>query len=172
MVRSEWSCVFPLCVSDSIAFADCDPSVLTSGNSRALISVFKPGNHARRFRPVPGVCFVVVRKCTVKWVLPRRKFYRNATTPMSRIRVVKTSVAFCPLFVPRACVIRDEIVSTWRFADPEESCYNICFPWVRRCNPRGGRFSDKRLVFFRDRLALRRKGRIKCDEERETKRDK
>jgi len=172
MVRSEWSCIFPLCISDSIAFADCEPPIFTSRNSRALVSIFEPGNNARRFRPVPGMCLVVVRKCAVKWVLPRSKFYWNVTTPMSRIRIVKTAIAFCPLFVPRACAIRDEIVSAWRFADPEDCCYNIYFPWVPLRNPRGGRFSDERLVFFRDRLALSSKSQISHDQKCETKRDK
>src|SRR5215467_11684872 len=147
MVRSEWSRVFPLCISDSIAFADGYPSIFTSGNSRVLISLFEPRNNARRFWPMPGMRLVVVRKCAVKWVLLRRKFYRNVLTPMGRIRIIKTAVAFYPLFVPRTCAIRDEIVSAWRFPDPKECRYNICFPRVLPRRPRGGRFFDERLIF-------------------------
>jgi hypothetical protein len=90
---------------------------------------------------------------------------------MGRIRVIKTAEALCPVFVPRACVIRDEIVSAWLFPDPEEGCHNICFPGVPLGSPRDGRFFDERFVFFRDRFDLSSKGRIKRDEERETKRD-
>jgi hypothetical protein len=118
------------------------------------------------------MCFVVVRKRAVKWVLLRRKFYSNVPTPMGRIRVVKTAVAFCPLFVPRTCAIRDEIVPARLFPDPEECRYNICFPRVLPRRPRGGRLFDERLIFSSDRFALSSKGRIKRDQERETKRDK
>jgi hypothetical protein len=121
---------------------------------------------------MPGTRFVVVRKCAVKWVLPRRKFYRNAFTPVGRIRIIKTAVAFCPLFVPRTCAIRDEIVSARLFSDPEECRYNICFPRVPLRRPRGGRFFDERLILSSDRFVLGSKGRIKRDQERETKRDK
>ena len=60
MVRSEWSCVFPLGISDSIAFADCYPSIFASGNSRTLIRFLKPRNNTRRFSPVARMCFVIV----------------------------------------------------------------------------------------------------------------
>ena len=60
-----------------------------------------------------GMCFVIVGKCAVKWVLLRYEFYRDMITPMGRIWIVKTSVVFGPLFVPGTCAIRDEIISTW-----------------------------------------------------------
>ena len=131
MVRSEWSCVFPLRISNSIAFADRDPSIFARGNSRTLVRLFEPRNNARRFRPVACMCFVVVGECAVKWVLLRCKFYRDIITPMGRIWVIKTAVAFCPLFVPGTCAIRDEIISTWLFADPKDRCHDVCFPWIR-----------------------------------------
>ena len=56
-------------LSDSIAFADRHPAIFASGNSRAAVCVLKPRNNTRRFRPMVGMCFVVVRKCAVKWVL-------------------------------------------------------------------------------------------------------
>ncbi len=172
MVRSEWSCVFPLRISDSIAFADRDPSIFASGNSRALVRLFEPRNNARRLRPVACMCFVVVGACAVKWVLPRCKFYRDIITPMGRIWVIKTAVVFCPSFVPGTCTIRDEIISTWPFADPKDCCYNTCFPRMPSRRPTGGRFSDQGLVFFSDRFDLSSKRRIICDEECETKKAK
>ena len=118
MVRSEWSCVFPLRISDPIAFADRDPSIFASGNSRTLVCLLKPRNNSSpRFRPVASMCFVILRECAVKRVLAWCKFYRDIITPSSRIWVVKTAVVFGPLFVPGTCVIRDEIISTWPFAD-------------------------------------------------------
>ena len=154
MVRSKWSCVFPLGISDSIAFADRHPAIFASGNSRAAVRLLKPRNNTRRFRPMAGMCFIIVRKCAVKWVLLRHKFDRNIITPIGRIWIVKTSVAFCPLFVPRTCAIRDEIISTWLFADPKDCCYDICFPRKRLRPPRGGRFSDEDFIFLVDRLEL------------------
>src|SRR6476660_9289940 len=128
MVRSKWPCVFPLGISDSIAFADRDPSVLASRNSQTLVRFSKPRNNTRRFRPVASMCFVVVGECAVKWVLLRNEFYRDVITPMGRIWIVKTTVVFGPLFVPGTCAIRDEIISTCLFADPKDCCYDICFP--------------------------------------------
>jgi hypothetical protein len=119
-----------------------------------------------------SMCFVVVGQCAVKWVLPRRKFHRDIITPAGRIRVIKTAVAFCPLFVPGTCAIRDEIMSAWLFADPKDRCYDTYFPWIPPRRSGGGRFSGERLVLFSGRFDLTAKGWIKCDEERETKKPK
>src|SRR5262249_23872112 len=121
------------------------------------------------FRPVAGMCFVVVGECTVKWIQSRCKFYRNIVTPMGGIRIIKTAVVFCPLFVPGTCAIRHEVISSWLFADPEDCCHDTCFPRIPWRRPRGGRFSDEGFVFFSDRFTLSRKGRINCDEENKTK---
>jgi hypothetical protein len=163
MVRSEWSRVFPLRISDSIAFADGDPSIFTSGKSRALVGLFKPRNNARRFWPVARMCFVVVGECAIKWILPRCKFYRNIITPMGRIRVIETTVAFCPLLVPSTCAIRDQIMATWLFADPKDCCYDACFSRIPPRRSRGGRFSGEGFVFFSDRFDLSSSSRINCD---------
>ena len=112
MVRSKWPCVFSLRISNSIAFTDCDPSVFASGNSGTLVRLLKPWNNARRFRPVASMCFVIVRERAVKRVLSWCKSYRDIITSMGRVRVIKTAVAFGPLFVPGACVIWDQIMST------------------------------------------------------------
>src|ERR1700746_468880 len=117
-------------------------------------------------------CLVVVGERAVKWVLPRRKFYRDIITPMDRIWVIETTVVFCPLLVPSACAIRDEIMSTWLFADPKDCCYDACFPRIQPCRPRGGRFSGEGFVFFSDRFDLSSNSRINCDEEREAKKAK
>src|SRR5262249_49901494 len=138
MIGPEWSCVFPLRVCDSIAFVDGDPSVFASGNSRTLVGLLKPWNNARRFRPVANMRFVIIRECAVKWVLSWRKFYRDIITPTGRIWVIKTAVAFGPSFVPRTCVIWEEIVSVWPFADPTDRCYDTRFPRIRRRTPRSG----------------------------------
>ena len=167
MVRSKWSRVFPLRISDSIAFADCDPAILASRNTRTAVRLLKPWNNTRRFSPVAGVCFVIVGECTVKWILPRCEFYWQTTAPIGRIWIIKTAIALGPLLVPRACMIWDEIISVWRFTDPKECRYNICFPRVPPYTPRGGRSCNDRFVLFNDRFDFNGKRRIKCDEESE-----
>src|SRR6266513_4022718 len=99
-VCSKWSCVFPLRISNSIAFADRNPSIFASGNSWALIRFFKPRNNARRFRSVASTCFIVIGECAVKRVLPRCKSFWDIIAPMGGIWVIKTAVVFCPLLVP------------------------------------------------------------------------
>ena len=106
MVRSEWSCVFPLCISCPIPFSDGDPSILARRDTGVLVRLFKPRNDPRRFGPMASMCFVVVGKCTVKWVLERRKFYRDIIAPMGRIWIVKAAIVSCPLRVPGARSIR------------------------------------------------------------------
>jgi hypothetical protein len=118
---------------------------------------------------VASMCFVIIRECAVKRVLSWRKLYRDIITPTARIWVIKTAVAFGPLFVPRTGAIWDEIMSAWLFADPKDCRYDTCFPRIGPRTLRGGRFSDDGLVFFSDRFDLSGKGRIKCDEESETK---
>jgi hypothetical protein len=88
---------------------------------------------------------------------------------MGRVRVIKTAVAFGPLFVPRTGAIWDEILSARLFADPKDCCYDPCFPRIRPLTPRCARFSDDGLVVFSDRFASSRKGRIKCGEDSKTK---
>ena len=61
---------------------------------------------------------------------------------MGGVWIVKTTVVFGPLFVPRTGAIRDEIISTWLFADPKDCCYDICFPR----KPRAGREADDFLM--------------------------
>src|SRR3954462_8832350 len=128
MVCSEGSCVFPLRKSNSIAFADGDPSVLAGGNGRTLVRLLKPRNNTRRFRPMTSMRFVVIRKRAVKRVLLRFEFYRDVVTSMGGIWIVKTTVVFGPLFVPGTCAIRRQIIPTWQFTDPKDGCYDICFP--------------------------------------------
>src|SRR5262249_43825836 len=166
MVCSKRSCVFPLRIRDSIAFADGDPAIFASGNSRALVRVFKPRDNTRRFRLVTSTRFVIVRKRAIKWVLPRCKFYGDIIGPISRIRVVETAIVFCPLFVPRTCAVGNKIVSTWLFADPKECGYDICFPRILTRRSNGGSFSGERFVF--DGFSLSSKGRIKSRKKRET----
>src|SRR5262249_26483406 len=163
--RSERPRVFPLCISDSIALSDCDPSVFASGKSRTLVGRLKPRNNAGRFWTVASMCFVVVRQCAVKWVLLRCKFYRDVVTSMGRIRIVETTVAFGPLFVPGARAIRNQIISTWLLSDPKDCCYDICFPRIRLRTPGTGYLSDDRLVLFCDRCGLSSSDRIKHYEE-------
>ena len=169
MVCSERSCVFPLRIRDSIAFSDRNPSIFARGHSWALIRFFEPRNNARRFRSVAGMRLIIVRKCAVKWVLPRCKFYRDVVASMGRIRVIETAVAFCPLFVLRARAIRNEIISTWQFADPKDRCYDIFFPRIRPRTRRDGRVSDNGLILFNKPFGLSSESRIKPDEESVTK---
>ena len=47
---------------------------------------------------------------------------------MGGIRIVKAAIVFGPFFVPRACAIRDRIVTGWFLADPEHRRYDLPFP--------------------------------------------
>ncbi len=100
MVGAERPGVFPLRIDRSIAFADGDPSIFASRDSRALIRFLEPRNNARRFRPVPSSRLVAVRERAVKWILAGREFYRNVIAPVPGIGVIEASVVLCPIFVP------------------------------------------------------------------------
>jgi hypothetical protein len=110
------------------------------------------------------MCFVIVGECTVKWILPRCEFYGQTTAPISRIRIIKTAIAFCPLFVPCTCAIRDEIIATRLLANPKNSCYDLCFPRIWPRTPRRGRCSDEGFIFVGDRFDLS-EGRIDGDKQ-------
>jgi len=148
MVGSERSRIFPLCISDSIAFADCNPSIFASGNSRSLVGDLKPRNNTRRFRPVAGMCLVIVRQRAVKRVLPRLKLCRRIITPFGRIGVVKATIIFSPLLIPGTRAIRDEIISARLFADPKNCGHDVRFPRERSRSSSGRRFPDTILTFF------------------------
>jgi len=130
MVRSEWSCIFPLRISCSIALANRDPSIFAGGDSWALVRLFEPWNNPRRFGSMASICFVIVGQRAVKWVLSWPKLCRSVTAPLSRIWVVKTAVVSRPLLVPRARPIRHRIVSAWSFTDPKNSRNDTCFPRI------------------------------------------
>src|SRR6266699_2101712 len=135
------------------ASASFSPFFLAIVNYEGVVfSVGRP-RPAWRFEPMTCACLIVVRKRTIKWVLSRREFYRDVVASVGRIRVVKTAVISCPLFVPGTCAIWDGIISAWLFADPKDSCYDTFFPRIPPCRPR----------------TLRSKGGIKCDEERARK---
>src|SRR5262249_9087121 len=126
----------------------------------------------RRFGSMTRALLVVVWKRAVKWVLSGRELCGLVMAPFSRIWVVKTAVVSGPSLVPRARAIGHKIVSAWAFSDPKDSCNNICFPRIPPWRPGGGRFSDEGLVFPCERFDLSSKGRIKCDEDGETKKAK
>src|ERR1700746_3674639 len=73
-------------------------------------------------------CFVVVRKSTVKGILSRREFCRDVIAAMSTIRVVNATVVFGPFLVPRACPIRDRIVTSRFLADPKDGSHDFLLP--------------------------------------------
>ena len=61
---------------------------------------------------------------------------------MGKIWIVKTSVAFRPLFIPRTSAIRDEIISTWLLADPK----TVVTMFVFHGYARAGREADDLLM--------------------------
>ena len=139
MVGSEWSCIFPLCISCPIAFSDGDPTIFACGDSRPLVRLFKPWNNPRCFGPMTSALLVVVWKRAVKWVLFRRKLCRPVIAPVSTIWIVKTAVVSRPLLVPGARPIGHRIVSARSFADPKNSCNDTCFPRIPGCRSRAWR---------------------------------
>src|SRR5207248_3194455 len=121
--------VLPLRIDRSIAFADRDPAIFASGNSRALIRFLEPRDNPRGFRTAPCSCLVAIWKRAVKRILPGREFYRNVITPARGIWVIKTTVVFGPIFVPGTCPIRDRIISARLLADPKDRCHDTFLPW-------------------------------------------
>src|ERR1700730_3458272 len=79
---------------------------------------------------MPGGSFIVVRKGAVKWVLPRREFYRSVILPTRGVGIIKATVAFRPFFVPRTGAVRHRIIFGRLFADPENRCHNLSLPWI------------------------------------------
>src|SRR5439155_8379411 len=102
VVRPKRSSVFPLRVGDLVSLANRNPAVFANGDARPLIRFVEPWNDARRFGPVASGGFVVVGKRVVRWVLPRREFYRSIILSARWIGIVKAAVIFQPFFVPRA----------------------------------------------------------------------
>src|SRR5947199_10308191 len=100
MVRSERSCVFPLRVSGSIAFADRDPPVFAGRGCWALVGFVKPRHNPSRFGPLTNACLIGVRERAVKWVLPRCARYRYVIAPVRRIWVVNTALVSRTAVVP------------------------------------------------------------------------
>src|SRR5205809_1480157 len=100
MVGAERSGIFPLCVRDSIALADCNPTIFAGGHAWPLIDVLTPGNNARRFGPMPFSCFVIIRKRAVERVLPWGETYGNVVAAMGSIRLVDAAIILCPVLVP------------------------------------------------------------------------
>ena len=169
MVCPKRSRIFPLCICDSIAFADGNPPIFASGDTRALIRFFKPRNNARCFGLVAFARLIVVRERAIKRILSRGKFYRDIVAAMSRIGVIKTAVALGPLLVPRTRPIWHQIMSGGLFANPKDGRYDTCFPRVARGRSRDGRFSNAAFFFFCELFDLSRGKRIKCNEERQTR---
>src|SRR5436190_6206929 len=130
MIGAERSGVFPLRIDCSIAFADRDPAIFASGNSRALIRFLEPRDNPRGFRTVPCSCLVAIWKRAVKWILPGSEFYGNVITPARGIGVIKTTIVFGPIFIPGTRAVRYRIISARLFADPKDSCHNILFPRI------------------------------------------
>jgi len=77
MIRPERSAVFPLRITNSIAFMDCDPAVLTNRlpglTPSPGVFLLEPWNNQRRFGFGLAVCDVVVRQCEIEWILPRHE---------------------------------------------------------------------------------------------------
>src|SRR5437764_3500991 len=110
MIGAKRTGVFPLCVSNAIAFADRDPATLTCANPGTLIGLIKPWNNLGRLWPMPGRGLVVVRQRTIESILPRGELRRNITNTVTAIRIVESAVAVAPIFVPRTRAIWDGIV--------------------------------------------------------------
>src|SRR5439155_11373964 len=130
VISTERAGVFPLRIDCSIAFANGDPSILAGGNGWALVCFVEPGNNTRRFGPMALSRFVIIGKRAVKWVLPRREFYRDVIAATSGIRIVEPAIIFGPFFVPGAYPIGNRIVTTRFLADPKDGCHDVCFPRI------------------------------------------
>src|SRR2546430_15909217 len=101
MIGTKRPSIFPLRVSDAIAFANRHPTPLARANRRTLISVLEPWNNLGCFWPMTARNLVVVRQRTIKRILPRGEIRRNIASAVSTIRIIEPAVAVGPIFVPR-----------------------------------------------------------------------
>src|SRR2546423_15431162 len=102
MIGAKRTGVFPLCVSNAIAFADRDPATLTCANPGTLIGLLKPWNNLGRLWPMAGRGLVVVSQRTIEWILPRGELRRNIINAVTAIRIVESFVTVAPNFVSPA----------------------------------------------------------------------
>src|SRR5215217_4334477 len=88
----------------------------------------EPWNNARRFRPMPFLRLIIVRKRAVKGILSRREFHRNVIAAVSRIRIIDAAVVFGPLRIPTAYAIWNRVLGSRLLANPKDCCYDLFFP--------------------------------------------
>src|SRR3954452_15044045 len=130
VVGSERPGVFPLRIGGSVALTDRHPASFAGGYRGPLIGLVEPRNNIWRFGTMTLLRFVVIGQCTVEGIESRGEFHRHIIAAMSRIRVIRPTVLFSPLCVPRAHAIGDGIVGRRFLANPENGSDNIAFPRV------------------------------------------
>src|SRR5262245_16882301 len=100
MVRAKRAAVFPLRIADAIPFANGDPTMAAHRLARAIIGLFEPRDHQRRFRLELAVCDVVIRQSEVERVLLRDERDWNVIPAGAGLWSVRAAVIRRPVKVP------------------------------------------------------------------------
>src|SRR5260370_37337633 len=93
VIRTEWSAIFPLGVTNFVSVLDRNPSVLENSLSIASKRLLEPGNHLGCFVFGMTALDIVVRESKVKRILARNEVDRNKISPRTRVRIIVASVA-------------------------------------------------------------------------------
>src|SRR5262249_30960290 len=112
MVRAERPTIFPLRVTNAIAFPNGEPAVATNRLSRPIISLLKPRDHERRFRLELAMRHIVIRQCAVEWILLRHKRNGDIIAPCARVGVIVSTVIPLPIIVPGTPIVWHRIIAS------------------------------------------------------------
>src|SRR5260370_41834706 len=118
VIRTEWSAIFPLGVTNFVSVLDRNPSVLENGLSIASNRLLEPGNHLGCFVFGMTALDIVVRESKVKRILARTEVDRNRISPRTGVRIIVSSIAVVPVFVPEAAIIGHGVIAPTPLADP------------------------------------------------------
>ena len=134
VVGDPWSAIFPLGVANFFCFrgVNLDPSALADGVTRLGVVAIPPWNDPLGLGFVVGVVeAVVVGERDVKRILFRREGRGDKAITRGRIRIVVSSVIFCPFLVPGRFIVGCRIVRGGFFTNPKDGCRDVLFPRVQ-----------------------------------------
>jgi hypothetical protein len=130
VIRTEWSAIFPLGITNFVFVADRNPSVFENGLSIANKRLIKPGNYFACLVFGMTVFDIVVRESHVKRILARNEVDRDKIPPRTRVRAIVAPVVVIPVPVPGAAGIGNWVVAPGALADPEDGGNNADPPGI------------------------------------------
>src|SRR5262249_50701003 len=90
----------------------------------------EPWDHEWRFRFELAMRHVVVRQRTIEGILSRNESDRNVAASRGSFRIIEAAVIRLPIQIPGTAKVRDWIIASGLFADPEDRRHNVCFPGI------------------------------------------